>query len=176
MARLPTVKLYKGKSKFDPRETLIVNTFDYQRNMNRYIQAGWKLMAVRDVTGTDKAIIEEAARESKVNQFRKEDPTESAKRGDKQRAFEARAMKGNVTTPSSQQSSKGALSSTTPTMDQKSVDQNDTDSVTSPVIDPDWQKLPWFSRRAYVEKITGRKPVSADHAVELMADYEKRNG
>lgn len=37
---------------------------------------------------------------------------------------------------------------------------------------PDWRSLSWFARRAYVERVTGTRPASANHAEDLMHPYE----
>lgn len=37
-------------------------------------------------------------------------------------------------------------------------------------VDPDWQKLPWFKRRAYIKDLTGVSPKSKVHAEELMKE------
>ncbi len=37
-------------------------------------------------------------------------------------------------------------------------------------VDPDWRKMPWFKKRAYIKELTGVSPKNKVHAEELMKE------
>lgn len=139
MARLPTVVLRKPGG-----EVRKVNLTEYQANIAKWVQKGFKLVTVRRGDADDDAV-RAALREWEINEHRLRDPGEQAWRKDHQRAFEERAIRRPVVT-----SDAASTKPETP-------------------VDEDWRSFPWFKARAWVKARTGTLPQNKDHAEQLMS-------
>lgn len=136
-----------------------INARDYAdaRVMDWWLQRGWRLKS--EQRGNAPEDVEKFAHDQNmVNWHWSEDPKEQAKRGDKQRAYEERAMKGNISKETADADAQ-AKSQETGRPEGQPEEVADTEAVL---------KLPWFKRRKRVEELTGTRPVSADHARQLL--------
>lgn len=161
MATLPVVKLRRVVRGREERR--VVNQTDYARDIAGWGRNGWELVSMKGGSAED-AVVMKAAEQSDIELHRKTDPAEMKKRGDAQRAFEARAVTVS-TTPKLPDPEPDAAP------EEPVSEPEPATPVAKPDIDPDWEKLPWFKRRAYVEQITGARPKDAAEAKTLMAPF-----
>ncbi len=148
MPRLATVIL---KRKRDGQQ-LIINAFDYQRNINRWSRSYTYVGYRRGDAEVDDE--RRAAFEAKLNQHRLENPDESKKRGDKRRTHEAQSIEREIKT------------------DRRPVGRPPLVKPEEDSTDPAdaWRKLRWFQRAALVFKETGSRPKDMAEAEKLMAE------
>ncbi len=191
----------KKKDKANPSQPLraIVNATDYKRDWQIWERRGFKLESVRGGNAT-KAQIADSIRESDIEAHRQRDPHEIKKRGDKARLAAERRLRVQGPKQKARAKAKalteqekapnpfeGVAAPGTPATPPKEVEGEEkrpaikrvvvpttpTGSTgTKEAVDEDWKKLPWFTRRAYVGKLTGTLPDNAEQALELVAAYE----
>ena len=124
-------------------QRLRVDAYEYSRNIQYYVNKGYKLVGEQRGDATPEQQ-KASNREVKIDRALKRSPEREKQFGDKQRARDANKV--TVTA--------------TPKVEPAAPESK---------INPDWSKLPWFKRRAYVKEITGTSPTSVKEAEELMA-------
>jgi len=122
-------------------QRLKVDRYEYATNVNRYVNKGYKIVGEK----RGEATTEENKthnREIKIQRERERSVEREKQFGDKERAYKERAIE---------------------------LTSDDVEPPPRPAaVNPDWSTMPWFTRRLYVEEVTGELPKTAKHARELM--------
>jgi|TARA_Y100000310_G_C20704101_1_gene833196 hypothetical protein len=85
MSKLPTIKLRHKRT----GRVVKLNQTDYARDIAKWFD--WKVVYIQQGDATD-AEVEFSKKQSNIEKFRREDSARQAWSGDKQRAFEQRAV------------------------------------------------------------------------------------
>ena len=150
MSKVPTYKLKHRKT----GESLIVNQYDYNRDIARY--KDYKLVSERRGDATVKQL-DFSNEQSDIEKQRREDPERERKFGDKERAAQDRSLAGHDVKTGAQDEQPEAQPEAQPEV----------------AVADDWEGLPWIERRQYVHNLVGKFPANMEEARKLVDEFRQ---